>query len=85
MVFSIIKDAFVRQKTITGKFKVCLFVFISIPLILGLLCVVAMISQSARSSRSKLEERRKYKKVIHKGILWDTEILVERDQPLPSK
>ena len=27
---------------------------------------------------SKTEERRKYKKVIKKGILWDTEYLIEK-------
>jgi hypothetical protein len=32
-----------------------------------------------RAIQSKLEEKKRYKRVIKKGILWDTEYLVERD------
>lgn len=32
-----------------------------------------------RAIQSKLEEKKRYKKAIKKGILWDTEYLVERD------
>jgi hypothetical protein len=85
MNFSVIKEMFQERKTISAKVKLSLFLVLCIPIILGILCALAMISQSASSSRSKLEERRKYKKVIHKGILWDTEILVERDYPSSSK
>lgn len=33
----------------------------------------------AKAVSAKMEEKKRYKKVIKKGLLWDTEYLIERD------
>lgn len=58
-----------------GKtFKQKIFiVFFIIPLTLFFMAIV-------RGILNKLEEKRRYKKVIKKGLFWDTEYLIEKEQ-----
>jgi hypothetical protein len=63
--FKIFKSMSLKQKLFT--------IFIMIPLFyLFLLPLITLVT-------NKIEEKRRYKKIIKKGLLWDTEYLIERD------
>ena len=71
MSFNIISFYRYLSQGKTFKQKVFIILFI-IPLTLFILAFV-------RGLLNKLEENRRYKKVIKKGFFWNTEYLIERE------
>lgn len=59
-------------KKMTFKQKV-FTIFVIMPL------VFIFILPIAKAVSEKIEEKKKYKKAIKKGLFWDTEYLIEKD------